>query len=219
MSFSASPACPEHHRARRIGARRLLPAVTSPNRSRTACSSLCHTTSRKELPMPQARPASARGLRLSGRLPPLLPQKAWELATQTRPRHPGVASIARTPHYEYPKSPARIAARAPPDLLGHPRPTASSYPPLPLPAAAIRRSPSHCLVCLALIVYPLLEILDRAFRCDSRGQPVQSNCVLTQVEPFTEATVAAGRGESVTREIQDEAPRTKAAEYQAAGSS
>src|ERR687890_231657 len=99
--------------------------------------------------MPQARPAPARGLRLPDKLPPSLPQKAWVRATPTRPRSPDADGILRTPPLhpgerpKAPATPAKAAARAPPDPLRLPRTTArSSYPPpLPLqpsPALAIR---------------------------------------------------------------------------------
>ena len=63
-----------------------------------------------------------------------------------------------------------------------------------------------CLVCPALVVYLVLGILSRASRFDLLRAPVQSSCALTLVEPTTEATVAAERGDSVAREIQDGAP-------------
>src|SRR5918997_250814 len=77
--------------------------------------------------MPQARPAPTRGLlRLPGKLPPSLPRVAWLRATPTRSRCPSTYGIARTPPpSERPKAPAKAAARAPPDPLRHPRPTAS----------------------------------------------------------------------------------------------
>src|ERR671920_1275193 len=137
MSFSTPHARPEHHhRARQKEARRSLPVVPAPNRSRKACAFLRCTMSRKAPQMPQALPAPARGLRLAGKLPPSPPQKAWVRATPTRPRSPDTDGIPRTPpplppgeHPKAPATPAKAVARAPPDPLRLPRTTArSSYP-------------------------------------------------------------------------------------------
>jgi hypothetical protein len=70
MCFSTPRARSEHHRARRKGAPRSLPALTAPDRSRRACGFFRCSTSRRAHPMPQARAAPARGLRLPGKPPP-----------------------------------------------------------------------------------------------------------------------------------------------------
>src|ERR687889_756568 len=146
----------DHHRARRIGARRSLALLPASNRSLRACASLRCSTSRRAHLIPQALPPPTQGYRLQGKRSLSLPRKASLGATQTRPRRPGVASTPHTPHNEKPKSPARSAARAPPAPLRHPRPTSSSYsPPLPLAPAAIRGSPSLSAVSRALLVYPV----------------------------------------------------------------
>jgi len=138
------------------------------------------------------RPLGVFGFQVDDRYPS--PLKASAQATRIRLRCTPFASIARTPHDEGLKAPAKTAARAPPDRAGHPKLTARSYPPLPLSPAAIRSL--LCVVCPAFLVYPVLEILGRTSRCDPPRAPVQSSCVLTQAEP-TEATLTAGRGESV----------------------
>jgi hypothetical protein len=144
MGFSEPYARQNHHRARRKEARCSLPVLTAPGRSRKACALLPCTISRKAPPMPQARPAPARDPGLPGKPPPPLLRSASARATPIRPRHPGAYEIACTPpRTERTKAPAKAAARAPPEPLRHPRPTAGSYPPSarPPPVLAICGSP------------------------------------------------------------------------------
>ena len=176
------------------------PAVIAPNRGRRACASVSHTTNLEAYPMLQAHAAPTRGLPPPDRRPLLLPLRASAQATRTRPRHQGVASIARTPHNEGLKAPAKTAARAPPHPAGHPRLTTRSYPPLPLSPAATRRS-SSLSSCTVLLVWLIPETFVVPSVATSLRAPVQSSCTLTQAEP-TEATVTAGRGKSVVREIR-----------------
>ena len=131
MGFSTPHARPEHHhRARRRGAPRSLPALTAPDRSRK----LAHLC-----PVPRVeRRIRCRKLvqhplgvyRLPGKPPPPLPRVAWwARATPTRPRRPSADGIARTPPplcAQRRKAPAKAAARALPAPLRHHRPIASS---------------------------------------------------------------------------------------------
>src|ERR671910_543042 len=179
--------------AKRKGAHPPLPTVTAPIRTRKACAFRCYTTSQNGPPRPQARAAPAQGLRLPGKRPPYLPRPSSARATRTLPRCLDADGRLRTPpRGEYLKVPAKTAARVPPDQQRHARPTASSYrPSLPLPAAICR---SPCSSCLA---HP--NNLDLTSRCDLLRGSCKINWVLTSVS--IEATLAAGRDASVTREI------------------
>src|SRR5919112_4138733 len=98
--------------AKRKGAHPPLPTVTAPIRTRKACASRCYTTSQKGPPRPQARTAPAQGLRLPGKRPPYLPRPSSARATRTPPRCLDADGRLRTPpRGEYPKAPAKTAAR------------------------------------------------------------------------------------------------------------
>jgi hypothetical protein len=137
----------------------------------------------------QARPALARGLQLLGKRSLLLPRKGSVQATPTQPSLPAFSSIGRTAHNsENPRVPARSAARAPPDRVGHPRPTASSY-----------YSPFHLHRPLSPLTFMSRTREHRS--CLSLRSPKGAcsiNRVLTSAS--IEVTVAAGRGECVVRE-------------------
>src|SRR5215216_4515074 len=199
MSPSAAPAHPRPKPvAKRKGARRPLPAVTAPNRRRKACAFLSCSTSRTVPQSQQACAAPPRGLRPLGKRTPPLPRRpsssrARARATRPQPRCPNADATLHTPPGECPKAPANTAARVPPDPQGHARPTASSYlPSLPLPAAICR---SPCSSCLA---HP--NNLHLTSRCDLLRGSCKINWVLTRLS--IEATLAAGRDTSVTREIR-----------------
>jgi hypothetical protein len=167
--------------------------------------------------MPQARAAPARGLRLAGKRSLPLPREASARATRSPQRHPAIASIARTPQNESLKAPAKSAARAPPDRVGHPKLTARSYPPSPPSPAAIRGSPLPRVANFARVPYPedpwlyLPLRLPRGWLYNSVGKDSTSGAHPTRT------TVAVGRSGSVVREIEDGGPRRKVAEDQAAG--
>ena len=198
MSPSAAP---DHPRpkpvAKRKGARRPLPAATAPNRSRKACAFLCRTISRKVPQIQQACEAPPRGLRLPGKQTPPLHRRpassrARARATRTQPRSPDGDGTLHTPPSESPKALANTSARVPPEPQGHARPTASFYlPSLPLPAA-ICTTP-----CSSRLTHP--NNFDLTSHCDLLRESCTINRVLTSAS--IEATVAAGRDASVTREI------------------
>ena len=198
MGFSEPHARPDHHRARRKVARSPLPVATAPNRTRKDCALLRCTMSRMAPPMPQARPAPARDPRLPGKPLPSLPRSASAGATPTRPRHPDAYEIPCTPpRGERTKAPAEAAARAPPEPLRHPRLTAGSYPPLPLPPLALA-------ICGSLLSsrVPIFTISVAQLIAIPRGGPVQFEWERVKLAPITaqQATIAAGRSESVARE-------------------
>jgi hypothetical protein len=199
MSSSVTPAHPRPKPvAKRKGARRALPPVTVPNRSRKPCAFLCCTTSQKVPQSQQAGAASPRGLRLPGKRTPSLPRlpassQARARATRTQPRCPDACGTLHTPPGEWPKAPAKTAARVPPDPQRRARLTASSYlPSLQLPAA-IYRSPCSS----GGPAHP--NNLHLTSRCDLLRGSCTINRVLTSAS--IEATVAAGRDASVTQEI------------------
>src|SRR5215212_5281060 len=202
MNFPESNARPDHdHRARRTEARCSLPVVTAPDRSRKACALLRCTMSRKAPPMPQARPAPARDPRLPGKPLPPLPRSASARATPTRPRHPGAYESPRTPpRAERTKAPAEAAARAPPEPLRHPRLTAGSYPPLPRPPLALAicgflLSPRMPIFTIS-VDFALQSPVGGLYNLSGKGS---SQRPLLHIQ----ATIAAGRSESVAREIRD----------------
>jgi hypothetical protein len=182
--FSEPNARPDHHRAMRKEARCSLPVATVPNRSRKSCAFLRCTMSRKVHPMPQARPAPARDPRLPGKLLPSLPRSASVRATPTRPRHPGAYEIPCTPpRGEHRKAPAEAAARAPPEPLRHPRLTAGSYPPSPLPPLAL--SIRGFLLSSRVPNFTISVVLPVAI---PRGEPLQFEWERVKLAPITART-------------------------------
>jgi hypothetical protein len=217
MDFSEPHARPDHHRAMRKEARRSLPLVSPPNRSRKACALLRCTMSRMAPPMPQARPAPARDPRLPGKPLPPLPRSASARATPTRPRHPDAyESPCSPPRGERTQAPAEAAARAPPEPLRHPRLTAGSYPPLPLPPLALAISGfllSSRAPIFTISVVPPVAI--------PRGEPVQFEWERVKPVPATAHTShrSSETGKTVLGEICDGGPRSKTAKHQATGCS
>jgi hypothetical protein len=205
MGYSQPHPRPKIHRAIRKEARCLLPVVTAPNRSRKACASLRCTMSRKAPPMRQARPAPARDPKPPGKLPPPLPHSASQRATPPRPRHPDAYEIPCTPtRGEHTKAPAQAAARAPPEPLRHPRPTAGSYSPLsqPSPALAFRGFALSSRVPIFMISIDFLLRFPEGNLYNPCGKG-------SSQRPFlhVQATIAAGRSESVARGIREGSPR------------
>src|SRR5215207_7055417 len=171
--------------------------------------------SRKAPPMPQARPAPARDPRLPGKPLPPLPRSASARATPTRPRHPDAYESPCTPHRgERTKAPAEAAARALPELLRHPRLTAGSYLPLPRPPLAHAICgfllSSRVPIFTISVVLPLRSPEGSLYNLSGKGSSQRPLLHL-------QATIAAGRSESVAREIRDGGPRRKAIKPQAAG--
>lgn len=172
-------------------ARRSSPGATHDRGARSKLKSL-----RTSFPYYQSKGASDAassrsahsGVRLARKRSLLLHLKAWAQATLTRPSHPAVASIARTPRNENSKTPARSGAMAPLDLAGHPKPTASSY--------YSPRFHHHLLPSADLL--PVGLDLDRSSRCD----PTRGACTINRglTGASIEATVTVERGESVVRE-------------------
>src|SRR5215213_6937541 len=168
-------------------------------------------------PMPQARPLLARDRRPPGKPLPPLPRSASARATPTRPRHPDAyESPCTSPRGERTKAPAQAAARAPPEPLRHPRLTAGSYPPLPRPPLALAicglRPSSRVPIFTISVDFLLRSPEGSLYNLGGKGRSQR---------PFVhvQATIAAGRSESVARGIRDGGPRRQTAKPQAAGAS
>jgi hypothetical protein len=115
-------------------------------------------------------------------------------ATQTRPRCPNADGNLCTAPDERPRAPAIADARAPPGPVGHARPIATVYPPLPLAPVAAREFLTWPRAPVSRIsVVPLVAI--------SRWVVCTIKWMLMQVG-LTEATIAAERGGCVARDTK-----------------